>query len=71
MSTCIRVSDLYFIVNIPDKYILARWTRDVITCQVEDNSGYGIQENIHMDVGERYRQFCLKLIQLADYAAPK
>ncbi|KAL9659032.1 hypothetical protein QQ045_018597 [Rhodiola kirilowii] len=65
----IRVLDLCFKFNIPSKYILSRWTKDVITHQVEDNCGYNIQEDVHMDVLKRYRHLCPKLVRLEDYAA--
>ncbi|KAL9661847.1 hypothetical protein QQ045_026675 [Rhodiola kirilowii] len=36
---------------------------------VEDNSGHDIQENVHLDISERYRHLCPKLVRLADYTA--
>ncbi|KAL9667195.1 hypothetical protein QQ045_001544 [Rhodiola kirilowii] len=65
----IRILDLHFIFNILSKYILSRWKRDAVTRQIEDNSGHDIQENVHLDVSERYRHLCPKLVRLADYAA--
>uniref|UniRef100_A0A7N0UF56 SWIM-type domain-containing protein n=1 Tax=Kalanchoe fedtschenkoi TaxID=63787 RepID=A0A7N0UF56_KALFE len=65
----IRVLDLNFIFKIPKKYILLRWTRDVVTHQVKDTNGCDVHEDVHLDVTKRYQHLCPKLVRLADYAA--
>ncbi|KAJ7959449.1 Protein FAR1-RELATED SEQUENCE 5 [Quillaja saponaria] len=65
----LKVFDVLDIKLIPNQYILKRWTREAKNGVVQDVEGRIVRENCNLDMTERYRMLCPKLVKLASRAS--
>jgi zinc finger SWIM domain-containing protein 3 len=65
----LKVFDLLDIKMIPDMYILKRWTRDAKSEYLLDGKMRNVEEDINLNVTQRYRRLCTRLVRLATEAA--
>jgi zinc finger SWIM domain-containing protein 3 len=65
----LKVFDLLDIKMIPDMYILKRWTREARSGYMLDSEMRNVEEDINLNITQRYRRLCTKLMRLAAEAA--
>ncbi|KAL6905984.1 hypothetical protein ACP4OV_003585 [Aristida adscensionis] len=68
-SHALKVLDLMNIKQLPEHYIMKRWTREVRCGTVQDASGRKILADPKLDATRRYKYFVQKFISVASRAA--
>lgn len=65
----LKVLNVWDVKQIPDQYISKRWMREARDMVVHDMNGKVVEANVKMNVTERYRNLCSKLVKLATRAS--
>lgn len=68
-SHALKILDVMNIKQLPDHYVLKRWTREARHGVVHDISGRHVLENPKLDASRRYKFLSHKFISLASQAA--